>query len=106
MDAAAEAWRSATLDRLSNGRALINVVSGGDPQENRGDGLFWSHGERYRAAEEFLNVYKRILAGETVTYAGEYIKARAKADRNELLYAIVDQAVRKVGTKAPTTATK
>jgi hypothetical protein len=39
-------------------------------------------------------------------HAGEYIKARAKADRNELLYAIVDQAVRKVGTKAPTTATK
>ena len=38
--------------------------------------------------------------------AGEYIKARAKADHNELLYAIVDQAVRKVGTKAPTTATK
>jgi alkanesulfonate monooxygenase len=65
---------TATLDRLSSGRALINVVSGGDPQENRGDGLFWSHGERYRAAEEFLNVYKRILAGETVTYAGEYIK--------------------------------
>ena len=47
---------TATLDRLSNGRALINVVSGGDPQENRGDGLFWSHAERYRATEEFLNV--------------------------------------------------
>ena len=31
-----------TLDRLSNGRVLINVVSGGDPQENRGDGIFWS----------------------------------------------------------------
>jgi alkanesulfonate monooxygenase len=35
---------------------LNNVVSGGDPQENRGDGPFWEHGERYRAAEEFLNV--------------------------------------------------
>ena len=33
---------TATLDRLSGGRVLINVVSGGDPQENRGDGLFWS----------------------------------------------------------------
>ena len=30
--------------------------------------------ERYRAAEEFLNVYKRILAGEAVTFSGEYIK--------------------------------
>jgi alkanesulfonate monooxygenase len=65
---------TATLDRLSNGRVLINVVSGGDPQENRGDGLFWSHAERYRAAEEFLNVYTRILAGESVTFSGEYIR--------------------------------
>jgi alkanesulfonate monooxygenase len=65
---------TATLDRLSNGRVLINVVSGGDPAENRGDGLFWPHGERYRAVEEFLNVYKRILAGEAVTFSGDYIK--------------------------------
>jgi alkanesulfonate monooxygenase len=65
---------TATLDRLSNGRVLINVVSGGDPQENRGDGLFWSHAERYRAAEEFLNVYTRILAGESVTFSGDFIR--------------------------------
>ena len=65
---------TATLDRLSNGRVLINVVSGGDPQENRGDGLFWAHNERYRAAEGFLGVYKRILAGEAVTFSGDYIK--------------------------------
>jgi alkanesulfonate monooxygenase len=65
---------TATLDRLSNGRVLINVVSGGDPQENKGDGLFWSHAERYRATEEFLHVYKRILGGEAVTFSGEFIK--------------------------------
>jgi hypothetical protein len=34
--------------------------------------------------------------------AGEYIKAKAKADHGQLLYAIVDASVRKVGTKAPT----
>jgi hypothetical protein len=38
--------------------------------------------------------------------SGEYIKARAKADPGELLYAIVDHAVRKIGTKAPVTASK
>jgi hypothetical protein len=32
--------------------------------------------------------------------AGEYIKAKAKADHGQLLYAIVDASVRKVGTKA------
>ena len=30
---------------------------------------------------------------------GEYIKAQAKADHDQLLYAIVDKAVRKYGTK-------
>src|ERR1700754_3879671 len=32
--------------------------------------------------------------------SGEYIKAKAKADHGQLLYAIVDASVRKVGTKA------
>lgn len=30
---------------------------------------------------------------------GEYIKAQARTDRDQLLYAIVDRAVRKFGTK-------
>jgi hypothetical protein len=32
--------------------------------------------------------------------AGEYIKAKAHADRGQLLYAIVDASIRKVGTPA------
>jgi hypothetical protein len=36
--------------------------------------------------------------------AGEYIKAKAKADHGQLLYAIVDASIRKVGT--PPAATK
>jgi hypothetical protein len=34
--------------------------------------------------------------------AGEYIKAKAKADHGQLLYAIVDASVRRVGTKSAT----
>jgi hypothetical protein len=33
--------------------------------------------------------------------AGEYIKAKARADHGQLLYAIVDASVRKIGTPAP-----
>ncbi len=65
---------TATLDRVSNGRLLINVVTGGDPVENKGDGLFASHRERYEITEEFLHVYKAVLSGETVTYEGRHIK--------------------------------
>ena len=35
--------------------------------------------------------------------AGEYIKAKAKADHGQLLYAIVDASIRKIGTPAPAT---
>ena len=34
---------AATLDRVSNGRLLINVVTGGDPVELKGDGLYLDH---------------------------------------------------------------
>ncbi len=37
---------------------------------------------------------------------GEYIKAQAKTDRDQLLYEIVDRAVRKYGTPAPAGASK
>jgi hypothetical protein len=37
---------------------------------------------------------------------GDYIKTQARADHDQLLYAIVDRAVRKYGTKPPAEATK
>jgi alkanesulfonate monooxygenase len=38
---------AATYDRLSQGRLLVNLVTGGDPAELAGDGLFLNHAERY-----------------------------------------------------------
>jgi len=65
---------AATLDRLSGGRLLINVVTGGDPVENKGDGIFLSHAERYQVTREFLDVYSRLLKGEKVDFDGEHIR--------------------------------
>jgi alkanesulfonate monooxygenase len=64
---------TATLDRLSAGRLLINIVTGGDPVENRGDGIFLSHDERYEVTREFLAVYRALLAGSVVNYRGKHI---------------------------------
>jgi alkanesulfonate monooxygenase len=74
MSVTVAARMAATLDRISNGRLLINVVTGGDPIENKGDGLFFSHSERYEVTREFLDVFKKLLAGETVNYSGKHIK--------------------------------
>ncbi|TVY04304.1 FMNH2-dependent alkanesulfonate monooxygenase [Cohnella terricola] len=65
---------AASFDRLSSGRLLINVVAGGDPYEMKGDGIYLSHGERYEATDEFLNVWKRLMTGETVTYSGKHVQ--------------------------------
>jgi alkanesulfonate monooxygenase len=64
---------TATLDRITNGRLLINVVTGGDPVENKGDGIFLDHDERYAVTREFLNVYSDLLAGKTVDFEGKHI---------------------------------
>src|SRR5271156_3561723 len=60
---------TATLDRVSGGRLMINVVTGGDPVENRGDGLFLSHDDRYDLTREFLEIYTALLRGETTIRA-------------------------------------
>ncbi len=74
------ARQAATLDRLSNGRLLINVVTGGDPDENRGDGIFLSHEERYEVTDEFLRIWRRVLQGETVDFKGKHLQVQnAKA---------------------------
>ena len=65
---------TATLDRLSEGRLLINVVTGGDPVELRGDGIFYDHAERYAVTDEFLTVYRKLLAGEKVSFKGAHIE--------------------------------
>lgn len=65
---------AATLDRVSNGRLLINVVTGGDPVELAGDGVFLSHAERYEVTDEFLKIWRGMMAGEHVTHHGPHIR--------------------------------
>lgn len=67
---------AATFDRLSDGRLLINVVTGGDPVELAGDGLHVSHDERYEMTDEFLTIWRKELAGETVDFQGKHLDVR------------------------------
>jgi alkanesulfonate monooxygenase len=70
----AAARMAETLDRLSEGRLLINVVAGGDPVEARGDGVFLDHEDRYRLTGEFLAVWRRLMKGETVDFVGRHLR--------------------------------
>ncbi|VVE24462.1 alkanesulfonate monooxygenase, FMNH(2)-dependent [Pandoraea aquatica] len=71
---------AATFDRLSGGRLLINVVTGGDAGELEGDGFFADHAQRYEVTDEFLRIWRSILEkshhGESVDFEGEHLRAK------------------------------
>jgi len=62
-----------TLDRYSQGRALINAVTGGDPLELAGDGIFADHDARYTLTDEFLDIWRQLFAGRTVDFEGQHL---------------------------------
>jgi alkanesulfonate monooxygenase len=70
----------ATLDRLSGGRVLVNLVTGGDPEELAGDGLFLSHEERYQVSEEFVTIWREVLTrshdGAAFSFDGKHLKVQ------------------------------
>ncbi|MBW4687955.1 MAG: FMNH2-dependent alkanesulfonate monooxygenase [Komarekiella atlantica HA4396-MV6] len=68
---------AATFDRISGGRLLINVVTGGDPVELAGDGLHLSHDDRYRLTDEFLAVWRQIASGETADFQGDHLNIQS-----------------------------
>ncbi|CAN5889684.1 FMNH2-dependent alkanesulfonate monooxygenase [soil metagenome] len=71
---------ASTFDRLSNGRLLVNVVTGGDQGELEADGLWADHAERYEITEEFLRIWRASLAGEDgdagFDFDGKHLKVK------------------------------
>ncbi|MCA0400270.1 MAG: FMNH2-dependent alkanesulfonate monooxygenase [Proteobacteria bacterium] len=70
------ARQAAALDRISNGRFLVNIVSGGNATELAGDGVHLDHDERYAHAAEFLTVYNQLLEGKRVDFEGQHIRVK------------------------------
>lgn len=71
---------AASFDRLSKGRLLINLVTGGDRAELEGDGVFLDHAQRYEQSAEFIRIWREILArshaGEGFDYEGEHLRVK------------------------------
>ena len=71
---------AATLDRLSGGRLLVNLVTGGDAEELAGDGQFLSHAERYEESAEFIRIWREVLArshdGQSFDFDGKHLQVK------------------------------
>jgi alkanesulfonate monooxygenase len=82
---------AASFDRLSKGRLLVNLVTGGDLPELEGDGLFLNHEERYEASAEFIRIWREVIArshdGAPYDYSGKHLSVKGA----KLLYPSVQR---------------
>ena len=82
---------AATFDRLSGGRLLINLVTGGDRAELEGDGVFLDHAKRYEQSAEFIRIWREILTrshdGESFDFDGKHLQVKGA----KLLYPPLQQ---------------
>ncbi|WP_282033243.1 LLM class flavin-dependent oxidoreductase [Metabacillus indicus] len=79
---------AATLDVLSKGRALVNIVTGGSPDDLRatGDPLADHHDKRYDRTLEFLQIVKGLWDQQAPAEGNEFLAAHAAGSGKGLFY--------------------
>jgi len=68
------AQMAGTFQRLSNGRVLLNIVTGGDAVEQRRFGDWHDHDARYARTDEFLTIVRGVWSGQPFTFEGEHLR--------------------------------
>jgi alkanesulfonate monooxygenase len=71
------AQMAATFQRISDDRLQLNIVTGGDPDEQRRYGDWLDHGQRYERTGEFLSIFRRAWSGERFDFTGTYYQIAA-----------------------------
>src|SRR3954454_2451377 len=66
---------AATLDHLSGGRVLVNIVSGQDDLAAYGD-VEGDQAQRYARTKEFMRIVRRLWTEENVPFEGEHFGVR------------------------------
>jgi alkanesulfonate monooxygenase len=66
------AQQAATLQRFSEGRVLLNIVSGGDDTEQRRFGDWVGHDDRYARTDEFLRIVRSVWTQDSVDFKGQF----------------------------------
>jgi alkanesulfonate monooxygenase len=89
------ARKAATLDQLSGGgRVAIHFITGGDEADQKRDGDFVGHDDRYRRTAEYMGILRRVWGsgepfdhdGEFYRYVGAYSGVKPATDAGIPLY--------------------
>src|SRR4051812_45437697 len=67
------AQMAATYQRISRGRLLLNIVTGGDAVEQRRFGDWHDHDERYARTDEFLSIVRGVWDGTPFDFSGDHL---------------------------------
>src|SRR6202034_421826 len=70
------AQMSATYQRISRGRLLLNVVTGGQAEEQARFGDYLSHDQRYARTGEFLAIVRGAWRGDPFDFSGEHYQVK------------------------------
>ncbi|MGW4397356.1 LLM class flavin-dependent oxidoreductase [Amycolatopsis nivea] len=68
------AQMAGTFQRLSGGRVLLNIVTGGDAVEQRRFGDWHDHDARYARTDEFLSIVRGVWSGKPFDFAGDHLR--------------------------------
>lgn len=70
------AQQAATFQRFSEGRLMLNVVSGGEDAEQQRFGDWLDHDQRYARTAEFVKIVKDIWTTDSVDFDSEHYRIR------------------------------
>jgi alkanesulfonate monooxygenase len=79
------ARKLATVDQFSGGRLAVHIISGGSDTDQRRDGDYLTHDERYRRTDEYLDILRRVWTedapfdheGEFYRFEGAFSEVRS-----------------------------
>lgn len=75
------AQMASTYQRMSNGRLLINIVTGAEPRELNRFGDWLDKDSRYERTGEFLDIMGHAFTGEEYDFKGKYYEVAAATTR-------------------------
>ncbi|GHF52971.1 alkanesulfonate monooxygenase [Amycolatopsis bartoniae] len=68
------AQMAASYQRISGGRLLLNIVTGGDSVEQRRFGDWHDHDQRYARTDEFLSILRGVWSGQPFDFDGDHLR--------------------------------
>jgi len=75
------AQMASTYQRISGGRLMLNIVTGGESTEQRRFGDWLDHDQRYARTAEFLTVLRGAWSGEPFDFEGEHYRVAGATTR-------------------------